>query len=370
MVNYDYVIVGAGPFGCAFARTVTDSGAKCLVVDKREHIAGNCYTESREGTDVHMYGPHIFHTSSDPVWEFVNQFGKFNNFVYRPKAINNGRLYSFPINLMTLNQMFGVKTPEDAEALLRSKRLHIEAPANFEEACLASVGEEIYRTFFYWYTKKKWSMEPRDLPATLLTRVPVRNTFNDNYFNDPHQGIPIDGYTSLFKNMLEGIDVELGVDYFKHRDRLDGLCRRLVYTGPIDRFYEFEFGHLGWVGLEFEHTSKRKDHQGAAVVNYTDETPYLRSTEHAHFSMKDFPPVSIVTLERSSANGEACYPIPISENRLLHNKYKSLKSSKYIFGGRLANYVYLNMDQVIASAINTAKSRMLDTIHFSSPHLI
>lgn len=359
---YDYLVVGCGLFGATFARQATDRGKKCLVIDKRDHIGGNCFTKKNLGIDVHVYGPHIFHTNSQLIWDYINQFTSFNNFTYRPRVNYKNQIYSFPINLMTLYQICGVSTPSEAKAYLDSVKIHNESPNNLEEWILSQVGKELYEKFVYGYTYKQWNTNPKNLPASIIKRLPIRLTYDDNYFNDKYQGIPTDGYTQIFKNMLEGIPVELGKNYLTNRDSYDKMAKRVVYTGAIDEFFEYEYGELEWRSLRFEHNERKNlDFQGVAAVNYTDiEMPYTRIIEHKHFNnmgQKD----TVVTKEYPQTwtrGKEKFYPINDKKNQDKFYRYKSLIKDKYIFGGRLAEYKYYDMHQVIASSISVAKKEL------------
>lgn len=268
---YDYLIVGAGLFGCTFARLATDAGKKCLIIEKREHIAGNCYTEKKHGIHQHIYGPHIFHCNDDDIWNFVNRFAKFNSFINRPIAINNGKAYSLPFSMYTFNAMWGVLTPEEAIAKIESQKLKLERePLNLEEQALSLVGTDIYNTLIRDYTKKQWQKDPKELPASIITRLPVRMTWDNNYFFDKFQGIPIGGYTLMFDNMLNGIEVRVNTDYFANKEYFDGLAKKIVFTGKIDEFYDYRFGELEYRALKFENELlPMKNYQGNAVINYT-----------------------------------------------------------------------------------------------------
>ncbi|GAA5507037.1 UDP-galactopyranose mutase [Novipirellula caenicola] len=355
---YDYVIVGAGFFGSVFARRMTDAGSKCLVIEKRSHIAGNCYTDNVDGIHVHQYGPHIFHTNDEGVWNFVNQFARFSRFSYRPKVNFRGRMLSFPINLTTLNQLWGVKTPQEAEQRLAAERVPIDAPANLEEWVLSQVGQEIYETFVYGYTKKQWGREPKELPSSIIRRLPIRLTWNDDYFNDRFCGIPEGGYTQLFKNLLSGIAVETDVDFLSDRDRFESRSKRIVYTGPLDRLFEYQLGAHDWRGLRFERqVIPVSDYQGIAAINYTDaETPYTRCVEHKHFD-----PVqsdhTVITHEYPAdwkVGDEMYYPVNNDQGERLQQRYVDMLPDNYLIGGRLATYRYYDMHQVIASAMHLA----------------
>ncbi|HCK1895406.1 TPA: NAD(P)-binding protein, partial [Escherichia coli] len=282
----DYLIVGAGLFGCTFARLATDAGKKCLIIEKREHIAGNCYTEKKHGIHQHIYGPHIFHCNDDDIWNFVNRFAKFNSFINRPIAINNGKAYSLPFSMYTFNAMWGVLTPEEAIAKIESQKLKLERePLNLEEQALSLVGTDIYNTLIRDYTKKQWQKDPKELPASIITRLPVRMTWDNNYFFDKFQGIPIGGYTLMFDNMLNGIEVRVNTDYFANKEYFDGLAKKIVFTGKIDEFYDYRFGELEYRALKFENELlPMKNYQGNAVINYTSaDIPWTRIIEHKYF---------------------------------------------------------------------------------------
>jgi UDP-galactopyranose mutase len=360
---YDYLIVGSGLFGSVFANQAKQAGKKCLVIDVREHIGGNCYTEKKEGIDVHLYGPHIFRTSDKNIWKFVNKFTKFNNFVNRPKVNYKGQIFSFPINLMTLHQLWGVKTPEEAMRKLEEVRIPFMNPRNLEEHLLSLVGKQIYETFFEGYTKKQWNRDPKDLPASIVHRIPIRTTFDDNYFYDPMQGIPVQGYTTMFENMLDGIEVKLGVDFFKERNQLESLSKRIVFTGKLDEFFKYSEGQLEYRSLHFEHTIQDGDYQGNAVINYTDASiPFTRITEHKHFTPEKLEKLKkTIYTKEFPQNWDSTkipyYPINDQKNSEIAKKYKelSLSINNVIFGGRLAEYKYYDMHQVIGSALQKSK---------------
>ncbi|ELS9777791.1 UDP-galactopyranose mutase, partial [Escherichia coli] len=298
---YDYLIVGAGLFGCTFARLATDAGKKCLIIEKREHIAGNCYTEKKHGIHQHIYGPHIFHCNDDDIWDFVNRFAKFNSFINRPIAINNGKAYSLPFSMYTFNAMWGVLTPEEAIAKIESQKLKLERkPLNLEEQALSLVGTDIYNTLIRDYTKKQWQKDPKELPASIITRLPVRMTWDNNYFFDKFQGIPIGGYTLMFENMLKGIEVRVNTDYFANKEYFDGLAKKIVFTGKIDEFYDYRFGELEYRALKFENELlPMKNYQGNAVINYTSaDIPWTRIIEHKYFDeVSAEEDVTIITKE-------------------------------------------------------------------------
>lgn len=358
---YDYLIVGSGLFGSIFARELTDAGKKVLVIDKRNHVGGNCYTEKIDGINVHKYGPHIFHTSDENVWRYVNKYVSFNNYVNRPKVIFKNKIYSFPINLMTLYQLYDVKTPSEAKKILETKIQNIDVPKNLEEWVLSQVGNEIYETFIKGYTTKQWGRSPKELPSSIIRRLPIRLTFDDNYYMDKYQGIPIGGYTELFVKLLSGIDVELNVDFFENKEHYENISKKIVYTGAIDRFYNFQFGKLEYRSLNFETSNLDiEDYQGNAIVNYTEENiPYTRIIEHKHFEFGK-QKNTIITKEYPSNHGEPYYPINDEQNNQIYQKYKSMmiNETKYIFGGRLADYKYYDMHQVIGSALKRVKDEI------------
>jgi UDP-galactopyranose mutase len=361
-MKYDYLIVGAGFFGATFARLMTDAGKKCLVIDSRPHIAGNAYSKKEHGIDIHVYGPHIFHTDNLQIWNFVNRFAEFNNFVLSPKVSTNGKMYSLPFNMNTFYEMWGLTKPSEVAEMMDSQKLKLDRePANLEEQALSLVGYDIYSLLIRDYTKKQWKKDPKELPASIIKRLPVRLTYDNNYFNDRYQGIPVDGYTAMFEKMLDGIDVHLNVNYFEDKNILDTLANKVVFTGKIDEFYDYEFGKLDYRTLEFNHETLQTDnYQGAAVVNYPDlSLPHTRIIEHKHFT-KVKSDVTIITKEvptEWTGNEVPYYPINDDKNTEIYNKYrdKSEKESNVIFGGRLAEYRYYDMHQVIGSAMKAAK---------------
>lgn len=356
---YDYLIVGSGLFGSICARELTDHGYKCLVIEKRNHIGGNCYTENVDGINVHKYGPHIFHTSNKRIWDYVNKFAEFNHFRYTPKVSYKNTLYSFPINLLTLNQVYNITTPTEAAILLKKIRVPIDNPQNLEEWVLSQVGEKLYEIFIKGYTTKQWGKPPKELPTSIIKRLPIRTTFDDNYYFDTYQGIPIGGYTKIFDKLLEGIDIRLNIDYFSDKNYFDSLANKIIYTGPIDKFYEYRFGKLEYRSLHFsEERWDVSDYQGVAGVNYTDETvPYTRIIEHKHFEFGK-QSHTIITKEFPTLFGEPYYPINDEKNNTIYKQYKHLmeQETKYIFGGRLADYQYYDMHQVIGSALKTVST--------------
>lgn len=369
MEKYDYLIVGAGLFGAIFAREAVKAGKKVLVVDKRCHIGGNVYTEKVEGIHVHVYGAHIFHTNNKTVWDYVNQFAVFNRFTNSPVANYHGELYSLPFNMYTFNKMWGVVTPEEAAAKIEEQRkaAGITEPKNLEEQAISLVGTDIYEKLIKGYTEKQWERPCTELPAFIIKRLPVRLTFDNNYFNALYQGIPVGGYTKMVANMLDGIEVRLQTDYLKNKAELDGLAEKIIYTGPIDAYFRYELGTLEYRSVWFEtEVLDIPNFQGNAAVNYTDrETPWTRIIEHKWFEFgKDAKgqdlPKTVISREYSSewkAGDEPYYPVNDGKNGELYEKYKALadKESKVIFGGRLGEYKYYDMDAVIESALAMAK---------------
>ena len=357
--EYDYVIVGAGLWGCVFAYEATNRGYKCLLIDKRNHTGGNIYCEKREGINVHVYGPHIFHTNDDGLWKYVNQFTSFNHFVYSPLANFNGELYNLPFNMNTFYQLLKVKTPQEAEQKIKEQieSLKITEPKNLEEQALKLVGTDIYEKLIKGYTEKQWGKACKDLPAFIIKRLPVRFTYNNNYFNDKYQGIPIGGYNTITQALLKNIEAKTNIDFFEDIDFWKSKCKTLVYTGKIDEYFGYQFGELEYRSLQFEHeTLQQENYQGVAAVNYTDATtPYTRIIEHKHFEFGT-QPTTIITKEypQSWSKGmEPYYPINDDKNTAIFKQYRALADAQtnVIFGGRLAEYRYYDMHQVIASAL-------------------
>lgn len=362
---YDYLIVGSGLFGSTFAFKAKLNGKKCLIIEKRNHIGGNCYTESKEGIDIHTYGPHIFHTSNKEIWNFINQFSTFNNYINRPKSKIENRIFSFPINLMTLHQLWGVITPEEAERKLIQVRIPCENPRNLEEWILSQVGQEIYEKFIYGYTKKQWMKDPKELPSSIIKRIPIRLNFDDNYFNDVYQGIPESGYTQIFEKMLDGCEIKTNFDFFSEKRSLEKIAKKIVYSGKIDEFFDFSNGELEYRSLRFVSEQHNGDFQGNAIINYPQESiPWTRITEHKHFTPEKQFKKTIITKEfpeKYNRDKIPYYPIGDTENLTKFFEYKKLAStqSNVIFGGRLAEYRYYDMHQVIGSALNAAKKESL-----------
>lgn len=365
-MKYDYLIVGAGLFGAVFAERAHARGKRVLVIDKRDHIGGNVYTEEVEGIQVHKYGAHIFHTNDATVWSYVNRFADFNRYTNSPVANYKGELYSLPFNMYTFNKMWGVITPKEAEERIAKEREEagIAEPRNLEEQAISLVGRDIYEKLVRHYTEKQWGRPCTELPSFIIRRLPVRFTYDNNYFNALYQGIPIGGYTAMVERMLEGIDVRLGVDYHEHREELDALADKVVYTGQIDRYFDYCYGHLAYRSVRFEtEILDTPNYQGNAVINYTDsETPYTRIIEHKHFEFGR-QEKTVISREYSrewKPGIEPYYPVNNEENNALYTEYKALadKESRVIFGGRLAEYRYYDMDAVIASALKMAESEI------------
>lgn len=353
-MKYDYLIVGCGIFGSVFAHQAKINKKNVLIIDKRDHIAGNCYIDIKDNIHIHKYGPHIFHTNNKTIWEFITSFGNFYPYKHTVKSMTDKGLFSFPINLLTFYQLWGISSPEEARSKLNSVKIKINNPSNLEEWILSQVGEEIYYIFIHGYTKKQWNTEPKNLPASIIQRLPIRFNFNDNYFDDTYQGIPINGYTDIISNMIHGCDLALETNYFDNRDYYDSLAKTVVYTGKIDEFFNFLFGKLSYRSLKFE-TQKIdvEDYQGSAIINYASESiPYTRITEHKHF-LNTKSEYTYITKEYPDNTHEPYYPINNKINTIIYNKYKeiSIKNPKYIFGGRLAEYRYYDMHQVIGSAL-------------------
>jgi len=356
----DYLIVGSGFFGSICAYELNKAGYKVVVIDSRNHIGGNCYTENKDGINIHIYGPHIFHTSNEEVWKWINQFVSFNNFILSPVANYKEEIYSLPFNMWTFSKLWNVTHPNQVKKIIEEQSSHITEPTNLEEQAIKLVGTDVYEKLIKGYTAKQWRKDPKELPASIIKRLPVRFTYNNNYFNDKYQGIPIGGYTQIFEKLLEGIDVKLGVDYFK--DELPEY-NKVIYTGPIDRFYNYQFGELEYKTTKFEHTKIDTDNfQGTPVMNYTDEeTPFTRIIEHKHFENSNSN-ITWITheypTEYKSEVTEPMYPVNDKENNFKYSQYKKLadQEKNIIFGGRLAEYKYYDMHQVIESALNVIKN--------------
>ncbi|SDJ11498.1 UDP-galactopyranose mutase [Halanaerobium congolense] len=360
--KYDYLIVGAGLFGSVFAYEANKRGKKCLVIDKKEHIGGHIYCENIEGINVHKYGAHIFHTSNEEIWEYVNQFADFNRYINSPIANYKGEIYNLPFNMNTFNKLWGVVSPQEAKEKIEEqrKKAGVEDPQNLEEQAISLVGTDIYEKLIKGYTEKQWGRKATELPAFIIKRLPVRLTYDNNYFNDKYQGIPIGGYNVIIENMLDGIDIKLETDFFDNRKELSELADKIVFTGMIDEYYDFKYGHLEYRSLEFENELLNIDnYQGNAVVNYTDrETPYTRILEHKHFEFGK-QDKTIITKEYPSEwefGDDPYYPVNDDKNNKLFEKYKGLADKEnVIFGGRLADYHYYDMHHVIFHALDTIK---------------
>lgn len=362
-IKYDFLIVGAGLFGAVFAREITNAGFKCLVIDKRPHIGGNTYCENIEKINVHKYGPHIFHTNDNRIWDYVNSFAAFNNFRYMPMANYQGALYSLPFNMHTFYQLWKTKTPLEAKSIIEQqvRDSGIVNPRNLEEQAILSVGTEIYQKFIKGYTEKQWGKKANLLPASIFKRLNIRFTYDNNYFSDLYQGIPIGGYNKLTEGLLKGIEIKTGVNFMDNRTEWELKAKKILYTGSIDEYYNYRFGNLEYRSLRFEQqTIETMNYQGAAVINYTDyKTPYTRVIEHKHFEFGN-QPVTVVTKEIPQdwqKGKEAYYPVNDDRNNRKYQQYKSLASCKgnILFGGRLAEYKYYDMHQVIAAALKLSK---------------
>lgn len=367
-MKYDYLVVGAGLYGAVFAQKAKEAGKTVLVIDKRPNIAGNVYTEEVEGINVHIYGAHIFHTNNKEVWDYITKFAEFNRFTNSPVANYKGELYSLPFNMYTFNKMWGVVTPEEAAAKIeeQKKAAGVTEPKNLEEQAISLVGTDIYEKLIKGYTQKQWGRPCTELPSFIIKRLPVRLTFDNNYFNALYQGIPVGGYTKMVANLLDGIEVKLGVDYFDNKAEYDAMADKVVYTGPIDAYFDYKLGTLEYRSVRFEtETLDMPNFQGNAAVNYTDaESPYTRIIEHKWFEFgKDANgndlPKTVISREYSSEwklGDEPYYPVNDEKNGALYAQYKELadKEENIIFGGRLGEYKYYDMDAVIASALDMA----------------
>lgn len=365
MKKYDYLIVGCGLFGAVFAHEAKAKGKTVLFVEKRNHIGGNIYCELQESILVHKYGAHIFHTSNKRVWDYVNQFAEFNNFVNSPIANYKGEIYNMPFNMNTFSKMFNISTPQQAQAIIEEQRGEIQGePQNLEEQAISLVGREVYTKLIKGYTEKQWGRDCKDLPAFIIKRLPVRYTYNNNYFNDRYQGIPVAGYTDLIEKLIDGCDVLLNTDFFADREKYLSMADKCLYTGMIDAYYDYCYGKLGYRSLRFENeTLDMENYQGVAVVNYTErEIPYTRIIEHKHFAFGT-QPKTVITKEYPVdwAEGmEPYYPINDAENTALFQKYSDLasKEENILFGGRLAQYKYYDMDKCIEAALTMCDSEL------------
>ena len=357
---YNYIIVGSGFFGSICAYELTKKGYKCLVLEKRNHIGGNCYTSNRDGINVHDYGPHIFHTSNEKVWEWVNQFVEFNNFTLRPVANYKGEIYSLPFNMWTFNKLWGVTHPDQAKKIIYEQSSYIKEPTNLEEQAIKLVGKDVYEKLIKGYTEKQWRKPAIELPKEIIKRLPVRFTYDNNYFNDKYQGIPIGGYTQIFEKLLKGINIQLNVNYLDNKEYWDNQAEKIIYTGPIDAFYDYQFGALEYKTTKFTHTHLdfSDNHQGTPMMNYTEyKIPYTRVIEHKHFENTDSKTTWVTyeyPTEYNPKTTEPMYPVNDAENNFRYSQYKHLadQEKNIIFGGRLAEYKYYDMHQVIESALN------------------
>ena len=363
--HYDYLIVGAGLYGAVFAQKAMEAGKTCLVIEKRDHIAGNIYTEAVEGIQVHRYGAHIFHTNNDEVWNYVNRFATFNRYTNSPVANYKGEIYNMPFNMNTFNKMWGVITPAEAQAEIERQRAahYVAEPKNLEEQAINLVGTDIYEKLVKHYTEKQWGRPCTELPAFIIKRLPVRFIYDNNYFNALYQGIPVGGYTAMVEKMLEGAEVRLGVDYLADKAAWDAVADKVVYTGPIDAYFGYKLGALAYRSVRFEtETLDMENYQGNAVVNYTDaDTPYTRIIEHKHFEFGT-QPKTVISREYSAewkVGDEPYYPVNDEANGALYQQYKALAEGeeKVLFGGRLGEYKYYDMDRVIEAALAAWKAQ-------------
>ncbi len=360
-MQYDYLIVGAGLYGSVFARQMTDAGKRCLVIDRRDHVAGNAYTNRMDSIDVHRYGAHIFHTSNAHVWAYVNRFSEFLPYLHTVMANYHGELYNLPFNMNTFSRLWGIATPREAQIMIFSQQACAAGdPQNLEEQAIRLVGTDLYEKLIRGYTQKQWGRPCTELPPFIIRRLPVRFTFDNRYFNDLYQGIPKEGYTALVERLLDGIEVRLQTDYLRDRSQLDPLAKKIVFTGPIDAYYDHALGYLAYRSLRFEtERLNEPNHQGCAVMNYTDaETPYTRVIEHKHFAFGD-QAHTFITREYPmewTPGAEPYYPVNDAENQRLFAAYRALAQSetRVLFGGRLGEYAYYDMDAVIHSALEAA----------------
>ena len=367
MKKYDYLIVGAGLFGAVFAHEAKEAGKTCLVIDKRNHIAGNIYTDKVKDIDVHQYGAHIFHTSNETVWNYVNRFAKFNRYTNSPVANYKGEIYNMPFNMNTFNKLWGVVTPQEAQAKIEEQKAayHVENPQNLEEQAISLIGPDVYTKLVKGYTEKQWGKRATELPSFIIKRLPVRFTYDNNYFNDDYQGIPVEGYTEMIERMLDGVEVKLEEDFLKNREAFMEQADKIVYTGMIDEYYNYCYGELEYRSLNFETEVLEgvENYQGNAVVNYTEyEVPYTRIIEHKHFTYGTQPD-TVITREYPktwSKGDEPYYPMNDEKNLNLYEKYTELaaKEGNVIFGGRLGMYKYYDMDDTIEAALNCAHAEL------------
>lgn len=364
MTKADYLVVGSGIFGATFAQQVKEKGKRVFVIDRRNHIGGNVYTENINGINVHLYGCHITHTDKKDVWDYMNRFVSFNNYRHKGMVNFKGKMLSFPINLMTMSQIWGVKTPEEARRKVEEEKIPCQRPQNMEEWCLSAIGRTLYETFIEGYSTKQWNKHPRELSASIVKRLPVRYTFNDDYFHDlTYQGIPVGGYTRMVENMLEGVKVELGTDFESIRDNWRNYAEKLVFCGGIDNYFDYKLGELEYRSLKWEHEEMQGDFQGHSCVNYTDiETPWTRIVEHKHFENPDLPN-TIISKEYSvdwKETKDPYYPINDERNSSLYRKYRELADAEkdVLISGRLGSYKYLDMDDTISMALKAAEKEL------------
>ena len=363
-MKYDYLVVGSGLFGSTFARIMSEAGCSVLVIEKADHVGGHVHTENREGVIVHLFGPHLFHTKHKSVWDFVNRFSEFNHYHHRVVANNDNRIISLPFNMMTYHQFWGCTTPDDARRELERRRVPIKNPKNLEEWCLSQVGEEIYEVLIYHYTKKQWMREPRDLPMSIIKRLANRMTYNDWYFDDPYQGIPVHGYTPMVENMLDGIDVRLESDFFDGWKNWRNHAHKLVYTGSLDEYLNYQYGELEYRTLEFQHIVRDGNFQGIGQMNFTGgSSAYTRVVEHKHFYFAENLPKTVVTYEfpvQWRRNMPRYYPINDEVNTKTYKKYREavLSDTDVIVGGRLGRFAYFDMDTTIHSAMKEANKQL------------
>lgn len=363
MKKYDFLIVGAGLYGSVFAHEAEKRGKKCLVIEKRDHIAGNVYTEEIEGIQVHKYGAHIFHTSNESIWRYVNQFAEFNHYINSPIAVYKDEVYNLPFNMNTFSKMWNIRTPQEAKSIIEKQiqQINIDEPQNLEEQALLLVGNDIYQKLIKGYTEKQWGRDCKELPTFIIKRIPIRFTYDNNYFNDVYQGIPIGGYTEMIGKILKDVEVQLGVDYLENKKEFDMLAEKIIYTGQIDRYFDYSLGVLDYRVVEFEEeVLDFENYQGNAVVNYTERNiPYTRIIEHKHFEFLKTPK-TVISKEYPSEwrlGKEPYYPVNDEKNMKLFERYNELakKEKNVIFGGRLGEYKYYDMDKVIESALNVVK---------------